>query len=260
VPEGDAQVRILLADGQSLFREAVKVVLGNEPGLEVVAEAGDGLDAVAEAERVRPNIALVDLNLPNCDGVRATYLITERVPACRVVVLADEEDESVLVNAIEAGASGYLTKESPLAELIQATRAIHRGETLIPRQMLGPLLKRLIVRRREQDEALQRIAKLTKREREVLAYLAEGRDNDGIAQALVISPQTARTHVQNMFTKLGVHSRLGAAAFVTRNGILDELVGPDGPISVAKFRAREDGARRPGSFRSAGSVTGGATR
>jgi DNA-binding NarL/FixJ family response regulator len=227
VPEEEAHIRILLADSQSLFREAVKVVLGSEPGLEVVAEAGDGLEAVAEAERTGPNVALVDLNLPNCDGVRATFLITERVPSCRVVVLADDEDESVLVNAVEAGASGFLTKESPLAELIHATRAIHRGETLIPRQMLGPLLKRLIVRRREQDEALRTMSRLTRREREVLALLAEGADNDGIAQALVISPQTARTHIQNVLSKLGVHSRLEAAAFVVQNGILDELVGAE---------------------------------
>jgi two-component system nitrate/nitrite response regulator NarL len=91
--------------------------------------------------------------------------------------------------------------------------------------MLGSLLSRLIRRRREQDEALQRISRLTKREKEVLAFLAEGRDNDGIAQALVISPETARTHIQNVLGKLGVHSRLEAAAFVIQNGILEDLVG-----------------------------------
>lgn len=224
---GQDGVRILLADGQSLFREAVKVVLESEPGLEVVAEASDGLEAVAEAERTRPNVALVDLNLPNGDGIRATDLITEQVPDCRVVVLADEEDERVLVDAIEAGASGYMTKECALSELIEATRVIHAGETLIPRRMLGPLLSRLILRRREQDEALRRAARLTRREKEVLALLAEGADNDTIAQRLVISPQTARTHIQNVLAKLGVHSRLEAAAFVMQNGILDDLVGAE---------------------------------
>lgn len=220
-------IRILLADGHALFREAVKVVLESEQGLEVVAEAADGLEAVAEATRVRPDLVLVDLNLSNCDGIRATDLITEQVPDCRVVILADEEDERSLVDAVEAGASGYLTKESPLAELINATRAIHAGETLIPRMMLGPLLSHLILRRRDQDEALRRMARLTKREREVLALLAEGGNNSAIAQALVISPQTARTHVQNVLAKLGVHSRLEAAAFVMQNGILDELVGAE---------------------------------
>lgn len=223
--QAEDRIRILLADGQSLFREAVKVVLESEPGLEVVAEANDGLDAVAQAERTRPDVALVDLHLPNCDGIRAAYLIGEKVPECRVVVLADEEDERTLVDAVEAGVSGYLTKECPLAELIEATRAIYGGQTLIPRRMLGPLLSRLIMRRREQDEALRRASRLTRREKEVLALLADGADNDAIAQSLVISPQTARTHIQNVLGKLGVHSRLEAAAFVVRNGILEDLVG-----------------------------------
>lgn len=220
-------VRILLADGQSLFREAVKIVLESEPGLKVVAEAGDGVEAVAAAERKKPDVALVDTNLSNGDGLRATYQITERVPTCRVCVLADEEDERVLVDAVEAGAMGFVTKESPLADLIGATRILAAGETLFPPRMLGPLLSRLIQRRREQDSALRKAAGLTRREREVLALLADGADNDGIAQSLVISPQTARTHIQNVLGKLGVHSRLEAAAFVVHNGILDVLVGAD---------------------------------
>jgi DNA-binding NarL/FixJ family response regulator len=221
----EAPIRILLADGQSLFREAMRVVLESEPDLEVVAEAADGLEAVSLAEESRPNVALVDVHLPNCDGVRATFLITERVSDCRVCVLATEEDEAMLVDAVEAGATGYLTKESPLAELIEAARALHAGETLIPKRLLGPLLSRLIQRRREQDDALRRASRLTRREREVLALLAEGADNDHIAQALVISPQTARTHIQNVLTKLGVHSRLEAAAFVVQNGIMEDLAG-----------------------------------
>src|SRR5918996_1911071 len=225
--DGHEHVRILLADGQSLFREAVKVVLESESDVGVVAEARDGLQAGAGAERLRPDVALLDVNLPNCDGVRATALIKERVPECRVVLLANEEDQRTLVEAVEAGASGYLTKESPLAELIEAARAVHSGETLIPRRMLGPLLARLIQRRREQDGALKKTARLTRREREVLAMLAEGADNDAIAQALVISPQTARTHIQNVLNKLGVHSRLEAAAFVIQNGILGELAGAE---------------------------------
>jgi DNA-binding NarL/FixJ family response regulator len=219
------EIRVLLADEQSLFREAVKVVLSAEDDLVVVGEAHDGLQAVAEAERVRPDVALLDANLPNCDGIRATEQISVRVPDCRVIVFSGQEDEHVLVRALEAGASGYLSKESPLADLIDATRAVHRGEALVPPRMLGALLQRLIHRRRERDDALRRMAKLTRREREVLALLAQGADNDGIAQQLVISPETARTHIQNVLGKLGVHSRLEAAAFVTQNGILNDLAG-----------------------------------
>lgn len=218
-----APVTILLADGHSLFREAVRAVLESESDLEVVAEAGDGLNAVAEAERTCPSIALIDADLPNCSGIKAAAIISERVPQCRIVVLAGEEDQRLLVEAVEAGAAGFLTRESPLVDLIEAARAISRGETLIPKHMLGTLLGHLIRRRREQDQAFRSITKLTRREKEVLALLADGTDNEGIAEALVISPQTARTHIQNILGKLGVHSRLEAAAFVVQNGILGEL-------------------------------------
>jgi DNA-binding NarL/FixJ family response regulator len=219
-----ASVRILLADAQSLFREAVRTVLEGEADFDVVAVASDGLQALAEAERSNPDVALLDAGMPNCDGVRATSLIRSRIPSCRVIILADTADPALLLDAVEAGANGYLTKDCPLAELIQAARSIHRGETLIPARMLGPLLSRLIRRRREQDQAYLLVSRLTRREKEVLALLADGADNEAIALALVISPQTARTHVQNVLAKLQVHSRLEAAAFVIRTGILADLV------------------------------------
>jgi DNA-binding NarL/FixJ family response regulator len=217
-------VRILLAEGHSLFREAVRAVFESEPDLEVVAEASSGLEAVEESQRARPDIAFLDSALPNCDGIKAAALIKERIPDCKIMILSDTEDQGVLIEAIEAGASGYLTKQCPLADLIEAVRAVDRGETLIPPRMLGTLLARLIRHRREQERALRSASGLTRREREVLALLAEGADNQTIAQQLVISPQTARTHIQNIFGKLGVHSRLEAAAFVMQNQILDDLV------------------------------------
>jgi len=232
VAREDRRIRILLADEQSLFREAVRSALEAESDLDVVGEARDGLQAVAEAERSQPDVVLLDAALPNCDGIRATGLIRERVPASRVLILCGEEDDRVLVDALEAGANGFLSKTSPLSELIDAARSLFRGEILIPPRMMSELLARLIRRRREQDEALRRLSRLTRREREVLRLLARGADNDGIAQALVISPQTARTHVQNVLGKLGVHSRLEAAAFVTRSGLLDELLQQEHPSSV----------------------------
>jgi DNA-binding NarL/FixJ family response regulator len=225
----DGEPKILLAEEQSLFREAVKVALTGQDEFSVVGEARDGLQAVTEADRTRPNLALVDAYLPNCDGVRATALIKEAVPECRVLLLlSNDEDYRTVVKGLEAGASGFLTKEAPLSELIEAVRAVHRGETLVPPQMLGAILSQLIQRRREQEGAVRRMARLTRREREVLARLAEGADSDGIAQALVISPETARTHIQNVLSKLGVHSRLEAAAFVIHNGLLEELEAVDG--------------------------------
>jgi DNA-binding NarL/FixJ family response regulator len=214
------EVRILLADGHSLFREALSAALGSEPEMAVVAEARDGLQAVSEAARTSPHVAVLDSDLPNGDGVRAARLIRERVGGCRVVLLTGEEDLELLASAVEAGASGYMTKASPLTELVEAIRSVHRGDTLVPARMLGGLLDRLIRRRRDHDEAVRRLARLTTREREVLTLLAQGGDNDSIAQALVISPQTARTHIQNVLVKLGVHSRLEAAALAIQNGLL----------------------------------------
>ncbi|HEY7661139.1 MAG TPA: response regulator transcription factor [Actinomycetota bacterium] len=218
------RIRVLLADEQSLFREAVRAVLQSEADLDVIAEARDGVQAVAEAKRVQPDVAVLDANLPNCDGIRATKLITESLESCRVLVLGVDGDIRQMVEALEAGARGFLTKEIPLAELIEAARSLFRGETLIPPGMLGPLLAHLINRHREEEEARRRVSRLTKREREVLALLASGGDNDTIAQRLVISPETARTHVQNVLGKLGVHSRLEAAAFVLQTGMMADLV------------------------------------
>lgn len=227
-PASDAgSIRVLLADSHALFREAMRVVLDAQDDFEVVAEAQDGKQALAEAQRTSPDFALLDANLPNSDGLRTAALITERVPRCRLLVVSDQEDEDVLIAALEAGAAGYLTKSIPIGELIDISRRVMAGETIVPPQMLGALLARLIRRRRERDEAMRRIANLTRREREVLGLLAQGADNAGIAQPLVISPETARTHVQNVLTKLGVHSRLEAAAFVTQNGLLEELTGAE---------------------------------
>jgi DNA-binding NarL/FixJ family response regulator len=224
VDTSDGPIRILVADGHSLFRESVIVVLRAEQDLAIVADARDGDQLAAEIVSARPDVAILDLNLPACDGVRAVQLVRERAPECRILALADHEDQRALLEVVEAGASGYLTKDCPLAELIDATRAIARGEIVIPRWMLGTLLSHLVRRRRERDEALRRMSRLTRREREVLALLTDGADNEAIAEKLFISPETARTHVQNLLGKLEVHSRLEAAAFVVSNGILDEVV------------------------------------
>jgi DNA-binding NarL/FixJ family response regulator len=215
-------IRVLLADEHSLFREAMRIALETATDMRVRGEARNGREAVAEAERIRPQIALIDAGLKNVDGIRATRLIRERVPGCRVLVLSGEHDERVLVQAMEAGASGYLTKEAPLSELLRATTAIGEGETVIPPRMLGPLLSALIQGRDDRDIAFQRVNRLTRREREVLSLVADGADNHVIAAALVISPQTARTHIQNVLGKLGVHSRLEAAAFARDRRLLIE--------------------------------------
>lgn len=215
----------MLVEARSLFREALRTVMDSEPDLKIVAEAAGGAKAVATADRVRPDVAFVEVGLSETDGIEVARRIRDRVPGCRVLILADEEEPVLLLRAVEAGASGFLTKDCPLADFVGSARAIHRGEVVIPPRMLGGLLSHLIRRRREQDVAMQLLSRLTPREREVLSLLASGATNEAIAQQLVISPETARTHVHNLLGKLDVHSRLQAAAFVLQNGLLEHLAG-----------------------------------
>jgi DNA-binding NarL/FixJ family response regulator len=219
----DGMLSIVLGDRHPLFQEAVRSVLEGEPDLHVVATAGDGNRAIAEAERHRPHIALLSANLLNCDGFSATALIRRRVPTCRVVILAGDRDNVTLARAIEAGAGGYLPQDCPLTEVIAALHAVHRGDVLIPPNMLGELIERLSGRHNGRDQARRLVSSLTRREREILGLLAQGADNEAMADELFISPQTARTHVQNVLAKLGVHSRLEAAAFVNRHALREEL-------------------------------------
>jgi DNA-binding NarL/FixJ family response regulator len=220
----ESPIRILLADQHALFREAMRTVLDSEEDLSVVGEARNAPEAISETERTLPHLVILDSDLPMSEAPKTTSVIKERMPDCRVLVLSSREDYRVLIEILDAGASGYLTKACALADLIQATRAIHRGDMLVPPRMLGPLLGGLLRRRKEQDRAQEVVSQLTRREREVLALVAEGADNRAIAETLVISPQTARTHIQNILNKLSVHSRLAAAAFVTQNGMMRELV------------------------------------
>jgi DNA-binding NarL/FixJ family response regulator len=152
------------------------------------------------------------------DVGETTRMIRKAFPGCSVLILAVREDLNSLVASFEGGAHGYLTKEDGLDQLVKATRAVTRGETLVPARMLGPLLTRLIDRKRDEDEAVSKLARLTRREREVLVHVTDGADNLRIARALTISPETARTHVQNILVKLGLHSRLEAVAFASRAG------------------------------------------
>ena len=226
--EGQEPIKVLLADAQGLVREALRSVLESTDDIVVVAEAADGMQAIAEAERTRPDVALVDADLPNRDSTHTTLAIRERVPGCRVLVLSERTDESTLATAIEFGASGFLTKGSPITELLDAVRAVHHGRhprSATDARIAAPAPDPPPPRAGRRRPAA--LPKLTRRERQVLGLLAGGADNDRIAQVLVISPETARTHVQHVLNKLGMHSRLAVAAFVVANGLVDELTAVD---------------------------------
>jgi DNA-binding NarL/FixJ family response regulator len=224
-PEGST-INVLIASEHRLGREALRAALEREPDLVVVAEAADGEEAIVAAERRHAEVVLLSSDLPGFDGAQPSCLLKNRVPESRIVVLADGQDQRLLTDGLGCGASGYLTKDCSLSELLETVRGVARGEVLVPPTMLGPLLSELIGRRNEHEAALVRLAGLSPRERQVLGLVARGMKTSEIAGKLVISTETARTHIQNTLTKLGAHSRLEAAAFVIENGLVDHLDPP----------------------------------
>ena len=220
-----AVMRVLVADTHVLFSEALKLVLEAEDDIEIVAQTDDPENAVVLTERHRPDVALIDAQLSLPRGEPVAAVLKQRFPPCRVIVLAERsDDDDALMEAVDAGADGFITKGRSMEELVEAMRRAWKGEVVIPSDMLGGLLARLTRRNKKQEEALEKVARLTPREREVLALLLEGADNEAIARELVISPETARTHVQNLMSKLGAHSRLEAVAFAMQSGIRSILL------------------------------------
>jgi DNA-binding NarL/FixJ family response regulator len=217
------QTRVFVAIENRLYGEMLREGIDREADLVVVGAANDAETAVASAAETGANVILLSSSLPGFAGGAASCMLRDGAPESRVIVLADERDQGVLAEGLGCGASGYLTKDCTLAEVIDAVRGVARGDVLVPPAMLGPLLSGLLERKKSHDAALLRLSRLSTRERQVLALVARGKKTAEIAGALVISPETARTHVQNILTKLGVHSRLEAASFVIEYGLVAHL-------------------------------------
>lgn len=215
-----ARVRVVVADDRPLVRAALVAALDAEPELAVVGEASSREEAVAVVAGCLPHVVLVRDDLSGGGVDTCTALKEAAVPA-RVAILGARGDREMLLAAIEAGADGYITMDEGLAEVADAVQHLAAGEALIPPGMLGVLLRDLIRRRREEAAAIERVSRLSARERQVLALVAEGLDHEAIAAALVLSPHTARTHIRNVLEKLGVHSRLEAAALAHRCNLLE---------------------------------------
>jgi DNA-binding NarL/FixJ family response regulator len=207
-------IRVVIVDDHEMLVEGLRASLAAESDIEVVASAGTVEAGCAAVRLHRPDVALMDYELPDGDGAQATQRIKSDVPAVQVVMVTSFDDEAVLVRAIEAGCSGFITKHKAVSEVANAVRAAHSGEALISPSMLARLLPRL--RRREQGVGVD----LTPREMEILKLLAEGLSNAAIADRLVLSLHTVRNHVQNVIGKLGAHSKLEAVATAVREGIL----------------------------------------
>ena len=209
-------IRILIADDHPLVREGLAAVLEHESDLEVVGQAGDGIEAVALARRLAPDVILMDLQMPRMDGVAAIKQIKQEAPAIAVIILTTYDTDDYIFHGIEAGARGYLLKDSSPDEVVRAIRAVSRGESLIEPRVASRLLDRLS----QYPVAPRHEAGLTPREVEVLNLMAKGAVNKQIAGQLLIGESTVKTHIIHILGKLGVHGRTEAVMEAARRGII----------------------------------------
>ena len=208
-------IRVLIVDDHGVVREGLRAFLDLQDGLEVVGEAADGRQALAQAERLRPDVILMDLVMPHLDGVGAMRELRRRMPGIRVVALTSFLDEERLLPAIQAGAAGYLLKDAEPAEVVRAVRAAHEGQASI-----APAAAARLVDAISQSKGASPHDRLTAREREVLELIANGRSNKLIALELGISEKTVKAHVGRVLAKLGVADRTQAALLAVREGLV----------------------------------------
>jgi NarL family two-component system response regulator LiaR len=210
-------IRILIADDHTLVRAGLHALLDSEPGMEVVGEAADGVDAVNRTSILAPDVILLDLVMPRKDGIEAITEICDAAPDTRILVLTSYTDDDKVFPAIKAGALGYLLKDSEPHELLQAIRSVHAGEP-----SLAPTIARKLMRELQQPPDLPPAEHpLSEREVQVLRLVAQGLSNKEIADRIVVSERTVRAHVSNILNKLHLANRTQAALYAIREGLSD---------------------------------------
>jgi DNA-binding NarL/FixJ family response regulator len=212
------RLRVLLVDDHDLFRTGLRNLL-EEQGVQVVGEAASGTDALRIVREIAPDVVVMDLNMPGISGVEATREITSIAPLTRVVVLTISDQDDDVMDAIVAGACGYLVKDSSIEELMRGITAAAVGESLISPPIAAKVLQRM--RAVTLDQGAETIrAELSERELDVLRLIANGKDNSEIAEALHISPKTVKNHISNILMKLQIDNRIQAAVYAVRSGIV----------------------------------------
>jgi DNA-binding NarL/FixJ family response regulator len=217
--EGADQLRVLLVDDHDLFRTGLRNLL-EEQSVEVVGEASGGSEAVRLVRELAPDVVVMDLNMPGMNGVEATRHITSLAPLTRVVVLTISDQDADVMDAILAGACGYLLKDSTIQDLVRGIRAASIGESLISPTIAAKVLQRVRSTSTHADAAETIRAELSDREIEVLKLIANGKDNAEIAAELHISPKTVKNHISNILMKLQIGNRIQAAVYAVRSGIV----------------------------------------
>jgi DNA-binding NarL/FixJ family response regulator len=212
-------LRVLLVDDHDLFRTGLRNLLA-EQGLKIVGEAGAGAQAVRLVQELAPDVVVMDLNMPGMTGVEATRHITSIAPLTRVLVLTISDQDGDVMDAILAGACGYLLKDASIQELLRGIRAASVGESLISPHIAGKVLQRVRASTAQPDIAEMIRAELSERELDVLKLIANGKDNAEIAGELHISPKTVKNHISNILMKLQIDNRIQAAVYAVRSGIV----------------------------------------
>ncbi|MBT8161265.1 MULTISPECIES: response regulator transcription factor [Arthrobacter] len=214
-------IRLLLADDQTLIRAGFRALLDAEPDMEVVAEAGTGKDAVRLAERDAPDVILMDIRMPDGDGLAATrqILANPRLAHTRIIILTTFELDEYIAEAVRAGAAGFLVKDTEPEELIRAVRVVHDGDALLSPSVTRRIMAQLALHSKAAFPAVP-LDQITEREREVLALVGEGLNNAEIAERLFITPLTAKTHVSRIMTKLLVRDRAQLVVLAYESGLV----------------------------------------
>lgn len=219
-PHRDGPIRVLVVDDQPVFTEMLRVVLDMQPDIQVVGMAVTGDEGLKAALDTRPDVLLVDYHMPGMSGLEVIKGLRAAGENTTVVVLTADTGEAVMAEAIAAGAAGYITKQQALSEVVEAVRTASEGEPVVPPFMIPRILSHFHRQQQREQQADQLRARLSAREIEILEQLARGRSNEAISELFVLSPNTVRTHIQNIIKKMGVHSKLEATTLSLQLGII----------------------------------------
>jgi RNA polymerase sigma factor (sigma-70 family) len=216
-------VRVLLADDEELVRAGFRLILATEDDIEVIGEAGNGAEAVELARELDPDVILMDIQMPEVDGLEATRQIAAlgREETSRVLILTTFEQDEYVYEALRAGASGFLLKRTPAADLVSAVRVVAAGEALLAPSVTRRLIDQFAQRPDDSRRDSRALSELTEREREVLALIAHGLSNAEIAEQLVLSEGTVKTHIKRIFMKLEIRDRAQAVIFAYDAGLVE---------------------------------------
>jgi DNA-binding NarL/FixJ family response regulator len=213
-------IGVLIIDDHRLFADALQLLLAGEEDIEIAAVASTAEEAVEICVALRPDVVLMDIDLPGIDGIQATEILRQAIPDTSVIIITAYQHPDVIAAAIDAGASGYVPKTQAADELVGVIRRAATGEMVLPSKDIAAIMDRLRKLRESRTDAGQLLARLTLRELEVLQSLVEGKSTAQVAQSLFISPRTVRSHVKSILSKLSVHSKLEAVTMALRYGVI----------------------------------------